>query len=249
MRRARRQVIFDEDAQRLPWFIQKELLLLCAPKPSTGMYAILGVSNAATTNELKHAWYSMAERYHPDKNNGAHSAEYIEARNAYGFLSDPIARRFYDKHERVPPDYIFLEKQTLNLFEQVTAQLMGQANGEFFDFLSGTRNALVGEKQKCEAQIKTVEQAIKDKEKQQDNLLRLWKGEERLKNLFLARIHGVISGAKGSMYDLEVRLKVVCHAIDRLEDTSYQLPIPAVDVPQFANGGFVFQPNLSRWGK
>ena len=224
MRRARRQVIFDEDANRLPWFIKKEPLLVCAPRPSTGLYATLGVPNDATTNELKHAWYRVAEKHHPDKNNGAPSQMYVEARNAYGFLSDPVTRRFYDRHERIPPDYIFLEKQTLNLFEQVTAQLMEQANGEFFDFLTSTRNTLVAEKEKVGAQIKSVETAIKDKQKQQDNLLRLWRGEERLKNLFLSRIQGVTTQAKQSMYDLEVRLKVINHAIARLEDTSYNLP-------------------------
>lgn len=224
MARARRQVIWDDTENRLPWFIRKEPLLICGPRPSTGMYATLGVANDATSNELKTAWRRRAEQLHPDKNNGVESQDYVLCKNAYKFLSDPPTRRFYDKHQQIPPDYIFLEKQTLNLFEQVTTQMLENAQGESFDFLMQTRSLFVTEKQKVTAQIQNVEMQVKDKLSQQNNLLRHWRGEERLKHVFLARVQAIITGAKNSLFDLEVRLKVINYAIDKLEDTSYTPP-------------------------
>src|ERR671939_480786 len=62
-------------------------------------YEVLGVSQAATDQEIKSAYRRLAVRYHPDKNPGDREAEekFKEAAEAYSVLSDPEQRRRYDR--------------------------------------------------------------------------------------------------------------------------------------------------------
>jgi curved DNA-binding protein len=60
-------------------------------------YQILGLSNAATTEEIRRAYRVLARRYHPDVNPGRSSEErFKEIAQAYATLSDPTKRKAYD---------------------------------------------------------------------------------------------------------------------------------------------------------
>ncbi len=60
-------------------------------------YTILGVSNAATAEELRRAYRVLARRYHPDVNPGRASEEkFKQIAAAYDVLSDPAKRKAYD---------------------------------------------------------------------------------------------------------------------------------------------------------
>eukprot|EP00842_Homolaphlyctis_polyrhiza_P006610 jgi/Hompol1/6950/HPOL_005131-RA len=75
-----------------------ELCLLVAGKKD--YYATLGVSNSASTKDIKKAYRTLSKKYHPDKNPGDKSAEakFVEVSQAYEVLIDDEKRRIYDQY-------------------------------------------------------------------------------------------------------------------------------------------------------
>lgn len=66
-------------------------------------YEILGVFHDATDSDLKKAYRQLALKYHPDRNPFDNEAEekFKEINEAYGILSDPEKRAYYDRYGHV----------------------------------------------------------------------------------------------------------------------------------------------------
>lgn len=63
------------------------------------LYEVLGVDKSATAPDLKKAYRTLAQKFHPDKNPGDKDAEekFKEVSNAYSVLSDDDQRARYDR--------------------------------------------------------------------------------------------------------------------------------------------------------
>ncbi|MFA6449571.1 MAG: DnaJ domain-containing protein [bacterium] len=60
------------------------------------LYELLGVTEEATSDDIRKAYRSLAKQYHPDSGNGDEEA-FRKANQAYNVLSKPESRHDYDK--------------------------------------------------------------------------------------------------------------------------------------------------------
>jgi len=69
------------------------------PLPTHEYYATLGVSRAASRDEIRKAYRKLARQHHPDFNAGSKSAEerFKNVQEAYEVLHNSRARRLYDE--------------------------------------------------------------------------------------------------------------------------------------------------------
>ncbi len=66
--------------------------------PAVDLYALLGVTRAATGAEIRRAYRRLALAHHPDRAGPASAETFARIAEAYRMLSDPTARTAYDAH-------------------------------------------------------------------------------------------------------------------------------------------------------
>ena len=80
-------------------------------------YARLGVSPAASDEELRLAWRSRAFDLHPDRNPGDDGAAFRAVSEAWQVLSSPEERARYDRERAPSPESVFRPEGATSLPE------------------------------------------------------------------------------------------------------------------------------------
>jgi len=77
-------------------------------------YDILNVSEDATLKEIKHSYYQLSKKYHPDKNNGDDTM-FKKINGAYEVLSDHGKKRQYDFQLKPMDTMMFRPQFNINI--------------------------------------------------------------------------------------------------------------------------------------
>jgi curved DNA-binding protein CbpA len=99
------------------------LLVTTGRKSMNDPYATLGVSRAATNDEVKRAYRKRAKKAHPDRKGGDHE-EMTQLNRAYALLADPAKRAAYDAGD--DPD-----RPSKSLDEEAQELLVGAMEAAF----------------------------------------------------------------------------------------------------------------------
>ena len=77
---------------------QKEFDEMLKNKTLPNYYEVLGITQSATSNEIKEKFRLLAKEWHPDKRKDSSDEKMSEINNAYEVLSNPELREKYDKY-------------------------------------------------------------------------------------------------------------------------------------------------------
>ena len=77
-------------------------------------YDVLNVSEHATLKEIKHSYYQLSRKYHPDKNNGDDTM-FKKISEAYEILSNTEKRRQYDFQLKPMDTMMFRPQLNINI--------------------------------------------------------------------------------------------------------------------------------------
>ena len=77
---------------------QKEFDEMLKNKTLPNYYEVLGITQSATSNEIKEKFRLLAKEWHPDKRKDSSDEKMSEINNAYDVLSNPELRDKYDKY-------------------------------------------------------------------------------------------------------------------------------------------------------
>ncbi|EAR89723.2 DnaJ carboxy-terminal domain protein (macronuclear) [Tetrahymena thermophila SB210] len=96
-------------------------------------YKLLGVKHNSSPEEIKKAYYSLAQKMHPDVNSDKNSGiQFAKINNAYQVLSDEQKRKEYDRSQQLNDD-IFGSQNRRQTYQQ-------QASGGFDQFVYGNKS-------------------------------------------------------------------------------------------------------------
>ena len=105
--------------------------------PKKDYYNILGVSRAATDDDIKKAYRKLAMQFHPDKNPGKEAwanEKFKEINEAYGVLGNVDKRKQYDQFGTTgDASDVFNNQNTQSTVEDLMRDFGGQ--GLSYDFL------------------------------------------------------------------------------------------------------------------
>jgi len=211
--------------------------LLNPGNPARELYAILGLTEAATTQNIRDQWRRIAAKHHPDANGGRSSELFIKALHAHDILVDPEKRAAYDASGVDPGTIPNPDSGAKDAILQVVMQLVdGAITNPHMDILGSLRTTFNNELLKKTQELGQIERAVKSYAKTRSNIETHWKGAEGVKAAALNLIDDKSSAAETSKTDAASTVAIIKRAIEILSDVNFVVPMP--DVPAAPRQGY-----------
>ena len=126
------------------------------------LYEELGVSPDATQTEIKQAYRRLANKYHPDKQNGDTKdlERFHRIQEAYETLADPVARDRYDRTGESSEGAKQFDKNVETMVSAGILNLMQIHDFEAKDYITMFLNTLQENEDHVKAQLHRTEKAL-----------------------------------------------------------------------------------------
>lgn len=104
------------------------------------LYDTLKINKDASLKEIKKSYYKLAEKYHPDKNDGKESQEFIDITTAYTILKDTAKRKEYDQTGKYDTQIIDIRHLALQILANLLLNIINHphwsfAHNDLFDLI------------------------------------------------------------------------------------------------------------------
>lgn len=161
-------------------------------------YTTLGVSRAASRDEVKRAYRKRAKRAHPDRSGGSHETM-AELNRAYALLEDPAKRARYDAGEDPDAPQRTLEQQAEAMLLSAMEAVYG-THSDTQDMAAALRGTLAGAMAAQRAEVAKARRA----EAKAERVLRCLRGGERFRPFLEAKAAEARRAAATVAHNLEV---------------------------------------------
>lgn len=193
-------------------------------------YEILGVSSAATQNEIRQAYRRLAQQHHPDK--GGDPAVFRAAQQAYEVLSDADRRAAYDAGE---PDPAAAADKLQASVRVAASQMLNKAIAEasvrggvdHVDVLAKVRGELHDSLSANEEASRTLGEQVYEAQRAQRRLEYRGEGESFLHGVLANRILAI----EAEQVKVAAATEVCLRTLDLLAEYSYEVAPEAAPQP------------------
>jgi curved DNA-binding protein CbpA len=176
------------------------------------LYLILGLSNNATSDDIKIAYKKLAQQYHPDKNNGDDTL-FVKIKFAYEVLIDPISRKQYDATGEAKINSNNKAK-ILEFLANMLLQIIDddRTNIDNFDILRVMRNNILNNINSINNDINKIKKRIIKREKVISKIILVHGNENFLANVLISdnlKQQQILANLDTSLDDLNIMLDML----------------------------------------
>lgn len=176
------------------------------------LYLILGLSNNATSDDIKMAYKKLAQQYHPDKNNGDDTL-FVKIKFAYEVLIDPISRKQYDATGEAKINSNNKAK-ILEFLANMLLQIIDddRTNIDNFDILRVMRNNILNNINSINNDISKIKKRIIKREKVISKIILVRGNENFLANVLISdnlKQQQILANLETSLDDLNIMLDML----------------------------------------
>lgn len=202
------------------------------------LYDILGVAEGATIEAIKHAYKKLAQKLHPDKNDGETNEEFKRLQKAYMILSDPEKRQRYDtmgddsgKPERSPQSKA--NEYIVSLVFSIIGNF-GESSVDHMDVMTAVKKKIRQDTLGATSAIKKINRKIKVFEKAKKR----FKGDKA--GIILMAINATLDELNMGVAGIEEKIALYELALEIIEDIDYEFEPsasinPYSSMPSLAN--------------